>query len=213
MQYMLHHLKKFSKIIVIIPSTQTVIVQRHTIASSSDDVVIMDETTSKYFETNVRNKRGRSETPPAAEEVWPSTSTTPSPDILTKIAPTQQVVVGKMRPQDSSSPPIKFVPRCKHNSPENGRSNNSSDVQVPAKHHNNFPKNQSSSGGSHMESKSSGSSHAKAKARLPDEAFNTIPRLSKDFSFEQSATAGAGGKEPKPPAKKTSQTKKDAEVS
>ena len=201
---------------VIIPGTQTGIVQRHTTASSSDDVVVMDETTSKYFETSSRSKRGRSETPPVAEEVWPSASTTPSPDILTKIAPTQQVVVGKMRPQDSSSPPIKFIPRYERSSPENGRSNNSSDVQVTAKHHNIFAKNQSSSGGAHMESKSSGSSHtkAKAKARLSSEALSTIPRLSEEgFSFERSAAAGAGGKESKQPAKKTSRTKKDAEVS
>lgn len=198
----------------MVPGTQTGIVQRHTIASSTDnDVVIMD-TTSKYFETNVRSKRGRSETPPAAKEVWPSASTTPSPDILTKIAPTQQVVVGKMRPQDSTSPPIKkFVPRCKCNSPENGHSNNSSDVQVAAKHHNTFAKNQSSSGGARMESKSLGSSGGRARPRLPDEALNTTPRLSRGFSYEQSATAEVGGKEPKPPAKKTSQSKKDAEVS
>ena len=200
---------------VMVPGTQTGIVQRHTTASSSDDVVVMDETTSKYFETSSRSKRGRSETPPAAEEVWPSASTTPSPDILTKIAPTQQVVVGKMRPQDSSSPPIKFIPRCKRNSPEKGHSNNSSDVQVTAKHHNTFAKDQSSSGGARtcMESKSSGSSHAKAKARLSSEVLNTTPRLSRGFSYEKSAATGAGEKEPKPPAKKTSRTKKDAEVS
>ena len=186
--------------------------QRHTTASSSDDVVVMDETTSKYFETSSRSKRGRSETPPTAEEVWLSATTTPSPDILTKIAPTQQVVVGKMRPQDSSSPPIKFIPQCKCNSPKNGHSSNLSDVQVTAKHHSTFAKNQSSCG-SHMESKSSVSSGGKAKARLPDKAFNTIPRLStEDFSYEKSA-AVVGEKEPKPPAKKTSQTKKDVEVS
>ena len=198
---------------VMIPGTQTGVVQRHTIASSSDDVVVMDETTSKYFETSVRSKRGRSETPPAAKEVWPSTSTTPSPDILTKIAPTQQVVVGKMRPQDSSSPPIKFIPRGKRNLSENGHSNNSSDVQVTAQHHNTFAKNQSSSGGARMESKSSGSSHAKVKARLSSEVLNTTPTLSRGFSYEKSAATGAGEKEPKPPAKKTSRTKKDADVS
>ena len=195
----------------MVPGTPTGIVQQHTIASSGDnDVVIMD-TTSKYFETS---KRGRSETPPAAKEVCPSATATPSPDILTKIAPTQKVVVGKMRPQDSTSPPIKkFVPRCKCNSPENGHSNNSSDVQVTAKHHNTFAKTQSSSGGARMESKSSGSSGGRARPRLSNEVLNTIPTLSKGFSYEQSAAAGAGGKEPKPPAKKTSQTKKDAEVS
>jgi hypothetical protein len=128
-------------------------------------------------------------------------------------------MVDKMRPQESSSPPIKFVPRRERHSPENCHSN-SNDVQIAAKHHHNtFAKNPSSSGGARLESKSTGSSGGKAKPsfKLPREALNMTPALSEvGFSFftgEQSAS-GAGGKESKAAAaKKTSKTKKDAEVS
>jgi hypothetical protein len=167
----------------------------------------MDTITSKYFETNARSKRGRSEISPAAKEVWPSATTTPSPDILTKIPPTQQRV-GKMKPQESTSPPIKFVPRCGRNSPENGH-RNSNDVQVATKHHN--TKNQSSS--AHLESKSTGSGDGRAKPRLPSESLTTLSRSG--FSYFVDEQSASGGKEESKAAaaKKTSRTKKDDEVS
>jgi hypothetical protein len=56
----------------------------------------MDTTTSKYCETNTRSKREKSEASPAAKEVWPSATMIPSPDIMTRIVPTQQRV-GKMK--------------------------------------------------------------------------------------------------------------------
>ena len=184
---------------------QTGIVQRHTCtealscAESDNDVLVMDGTTSKYFETS-----------PVVKGVWPSSTMTPSPDILTKIPPTQQGV-GKMKPQDSTSPPIKFVPRCKrHQSPENGHSN-SSDSQVASRHRNTFAKNQSPSSGARKDSKSSVSG-GKAKPRLPDNILSTTPTLTQDEFFINTDENPAAGKEPKT-TKKTSQSKKNDEVS
>ena len=166
---------------------------------SDNDVVVMEGTTSKYFGTS-----------PAAKGVWPSSTTTLSPDILTKIPPTQQGV-GKMKPQDSTSPPKKFVPRCKrHQSPENGHSN-SSNSQVASKHRNTFAKNQSPSSGAHMESKLSVSG-GRAKPRLPDKALDTIPTLTKSEFFITTEKNLAAGKESKA-TKRTSQSKKETDVS
>ena len=183
-------------------------------AESDNDVVVMD-TTSKYFDPKERSKKGRSETPPVAKEVWPSSNTkTPPTDILATMVPTQQSV-SNVKPQDKSSTQINFVPRKSH-SQENDHSNLKdcmADLHAASKQHRNcFAKNQSSSsGGTSIQSKFSGSS-GKAKLRLSDEAFNTTPTLSKsDFSYivdEKSAT----GRESKA-TKKTSQTKKNAEVS
>ena len=186
---------------------------RHTctVASSSaesDSDVFVTETTSRYFESDERNKRRKRETPPVTKEVWPSSTRTPPTDILATIEPTQQRVSGAM-PRDKSSSQINFVPRFKDGSPENDHSN-LKDGQIASKHHNCFAKNPSSSGGARVESISSESS-GKAKPRLPKEALNTTPTLSKSgFSFtadEKPAT----GKDSKS-AKKTSQTKKNDEV-
>ena len=183
---------------------QTGIVQRHTYsealssAESDNDVLVMDGTNSKYFET-----------PPAAKGVRPSSTTTPSPDILTKIPPTQQGV-GKMKPQDSTLPPIKFVPRCKRQSPDNGHSN-SSDSQVASRHHNTFAKNQSPSSDARKKSKSSVSG-GKAKPRLPDNILSTTPTLTQGGFFITTDDNPAAGKEPKA-TKKTPQSKKNDEVS
>lgn len=146
-------------------------------AESDNDVVVMDTITSKYFESGEqrRSRRGRSETPPVAKEAWPTNSMTPSPDILTRIVPTQQGAI-KTKPRDGSSSQGKFIPRCKRQSPENDHGN-SHDIQVPSTHHNTFAKNQ---GGTSVQSQSSG----KAKRRLPDGILTTTPTLSgSGFSF------------------------------
>ena len=177
-------------------------------AESDNDVVVMD-TTSKYFETKERSKRGRSETPLVTKDVQPSSSTeTPPTDILATMMPTQQRA-SNVKPQDRNSSQKNFVPHCKGHSPENHHSH-TNDSQVAAKHHNVFAKSPSSSGGTSTQSKSSGSS-GKAKPSLPKGVLSTTPTLSKSgFSF--SADEKSAAKREAKAAKKTSQSVKNPDV-
>ena len=111
-----------------------------------------------------------------------------------------------MKPQDSRSPQIKFVPRY-HQSPVCGHSSSSasdSQVHVASKHQLPFA-------GVRMESKSSVSG-GKAKPRLPDNILSTTPTLTQGEFFINTDENPAAGKEPKV-TKKTSQSKKNDEVS
>ena len=111
-----------------------------------------------------------------------------------------------MKPQDSRSPQIKFVPRY-HQSPVCGHSSSSasdSQVHVASKHQLLFA-------GVRMESKSSVSG-GKAKPRSPNQALSTTPTLTRGKFFITTDENPAAGKESKA-TKKTSQSKNEADVS
>ena len=145
---------------------------------------------------------------PLANEVGLSSIKTPP---LVPMVPTQQRV-SNVKPQDKDLSLMNLTPHCTCTdcSLENDHSS-LKNCLVASKHHGGFAKNQSSSDNTSvlMESKSSESS-SKTKPRLPDEAVRgTSSRIGFSFVANEKPAVRREAKA----AKKTSQTKKDAEVS